>query len=581
MAVKRTYGAIRHEHGAWHIERAEPHVCLRLKEIFRQIPRTARPPFRIAGDAQTDADLAWFMERYPFDISLADLHHLHARKTLFEVGQAELGSIISGEWTPSGNAGFRDGESPYPYQAQAAELCRRKGRLLLMDDLGLGKTVSALATITDRDYLPALVVANTHLVRQWAGKIYEFTTLTTHAISKSKPYELPPADVYLVTYSKLAGWIDFADQAPFKSLVFDEVQELRHGDDTAKGKAAAAFRQNATLALGLSATPIYNYGSEIFKIVDILEPGALGDFDDFKREWCSMGPGQHWIVDDPQALGTYLRERHIALRRSEDDVGSERPPLNVITHTVPFDQKVMAADDAVIRALAERVLHAETFREKGEAARQFDMLLRKITGLAKAPHVAAFVRILLDAGEPVLLCGWHREVWDIWLRELARYRPVMFTGTETETQKQRAAAAFANGETNLFMMSLRSGVGLDGLQHRCRTIVFGELDWSPQVHAQCCGRLRRPGQTQQVDAIYLHADDGSDPGVISALGLKASQSQGIVDPLSAPADQHSDATRIQRLAELYLAGRSTEAAPPSVAPSVPKQSTLNIFEDVA
>ncbi|WP_072389748.1 SNF2-related protein [Hyphomicrobium sp. CS1GBMeth3] len=577
MALKRTYGRAWHENGGWWLD-VEPHVALRLKELFRSVPRTARSPFRIEGDAQTDADLAWFMERYPLDISLADLHHLHARKTLFEQGQAELTSILSGEWSPSGNAGFRDGESPYPYQAQAAELCRRKGRLLLMDDLGLGKTVSALATISDREYLPALIIANTHLVRQWAAKVYEFTTLTTHEIKSTRPYELPKADVYLCTYTKLAGWIDFAEQAPFKSIVFDEVQELRHGENTAKGRAALAFRQRALVALGLSATPIYNYGSEIFEIVNVLEPGALGSFDDFKREWCSMGPGNHWIVDEPQALGTYLRERHISLRRTDDDIGNQRPPLNVITHTVPFDDTVMQADDALIRTLARRVLNAETFHEKGKAAREFDMMLRKITGVAKAPHVAAFVRILLDAGQPVLLCGWHREVYEIWLRDLSRYRPVMFTGSETAAQKEKAKQAFCSGETNLFIMSLRSGAGLDGLQQRCRTIVFGELDWSPQVHAQCCGRLRRPGQTEQVDAIYLHADDGSDPTVISVLGLKASQSQGIVDPLSAPSDQHSDATRIQRLAELYLAGRSIEAAPVAAEPKEAPQPMFS-FED--
>lgn len=147
--------------------------------------------------------------------------------------------------------------------------------------------------------------------------------------------------------------------------------------------------------------------------------------------------------------------------------------------------------------------------------------------------------------------------------------------------RKRPKRAFVSGESDLFIMSLRSGAGLDGLQERCHTIVFGELDWSPQVHAQCCGRLRRPGQAKQVDAIYLHADDGSDPTVISVLGLKASQSQGIVDPLSAPTDQHSDATRIQRLAELYLAGRSAEAAPPPVVPTLTRQETLNIFDEVA
>jgi len=109
-----------------------------------------------------------------------------------------------------------------------------------------------------------------------------------------------------------------------------------------------------------------------------------------------------------------------------------------------------------------------------------------------------------------------------------------------------------------------SGVGLDGLQKRGHTVVFGELDWSPQVHKQVIGRLRRPGQTRQVDAIYLIADGGADPAIVRTLGLKGSQSAGIVDPLKPVEAQHSDATRIRRLAELYLQGKSYLAAPAGV-----------------
>lgn len=65
-----------------------------------------------------------------------------------------------------------------------------------------------------------------------------------------------------------------------------------------------------------------------------------------------------------------------------------------------------------------------------------------------------------------------------------------------------------------------------------------------------------------------------DPGIIAALGIKASQAHGIVDPLAAPAEQQSDATRIQRLAELYLAGRSHEATPTDAPSQAPAQPTF-------
>jgi SNF2 family DNA or RNA helicase len=166
--------------------------------------------------------------------------------------------------------------------------------------------------------------------------------------------------------------------------------------------------------------------------------------------------------------------------------------------------------------------------------------------------VAQYVRILLENDEPVVLAGWHRDVYNIWLSELAEFNPVMYTGSETGPQKEKAKAAFVNGETNLFIISLRSGAGLDGLQKRCKTIVIGELDWSPKVHDQLIGRVDRDGQPEQVTAIFLVSDCGSDPVIINLLGLKASQSHGIVDPLTMPAEQYSDESRMKVLAQNYL-----------------------------
>ncbi|MFZ4807498.1 MAG: SNF2-related protein [Hyphomicrobiaceae bacterium] len=564
LAHGRTYGAIEPlpDGKGWRITEIEPHVAMRLKAIFPRIPRTGRPPFDLVGGPQIDADLQWFMDRYPLRIDPGSKTLMLERKTLFDVQQAELSSILSPDWKPATVVGFREGQRPYDYQVQAAELARRTGRLLLMDEMGLGKTVSAIAAIVAAEHLPALVVPQTHLPGQWAEKVAEFTTLRTHIIKQTKPYELPPADVYICPYSKLAGWIDFAETAGFKSVVFDEIQELRAGRGTAKGQAAHAFAAQAEMVIGLSGTPIYNYGDEIYRIVSFLDEDALGTWLDFCIEWCKHSREVH----DPQALGTFLREQQLALRRTRGDVGHERQFANIITTEVPFDSKVISADAEVMASLARQVLTG-SFVERGQAARDFDLRLRHATGVAKAPHAAAFVKMLLEAGQPVLLCGWHRDVYEIWQRELHRYNPVLYTGTESVRQKNEAKDHFTSGVTNLMIMSLRSGAGLDGLQQRCSTIVFGELDWSPQVHAQCIARLDRPGQTRQVDAIYLHADGGSDPSMIGVLGVKASQSAGIVDPLAAATEQVSDTSRIRQLAAAYLEGKSPSVPRPPAPPA--------------
>ena len=59
------------------------------------------------------------------------------------------------------------------------------------------------------------------------------------------------------------------------------------------------------------------------------------------------------------------------------------------------------------------------------------MMARHATGMAKAAHVAALVRMLVESGERVLLAGWHRDVYAVWLKLLGDLRPVMFTGPVT------------------------------------------------------------------------------------------------------------------------------------------------------
>jgi SNF2 family DNA or RNA helicase len=157
------------------------------------------------------------------------------------------------------------------------------------------------------------------------------------------------------------------------------------------------------------------------------------------------------------------------------------------------------------------------------------------------------------------LWGWHREVYDIWLKEMEDLKPAMYTGSETAAQKDREKKRFISGETKLLIMSLRSGAGIDDLQHYCSTGVFGELDWSPGIHQQCIWRIDREGQTKPVTAFFLVTDDGSDPPIMDVLGIKASEATQIVDPHLGVQVTDNDTTNLRRLVDRYLEKRSEAA----------------------
>ena len=196
-----------------------------------------------------------------------------------------------------------------------------------------------------------------------------------------------------------------------------------------------------------------------------------------------------------------------------------------------------------------------------QASGEFDMKMRQATGIAKAPFVADFVRFLVEENDtPVVLYGWHRDVYEVWLEKLKgdgvhikNLNPVMYTGSESPQQKEWAKQEFLSGRSKVMIISLRAGQGMDGLQEKCHVCVFGELDWSPGVHEQCEGRLHRDGQDDVVTSYYLLADEGSDPVVSDILGVKKQQIGGIIDPNQDLVTKlQVDPEHIKKMAEKYL-----------------------------
>lgn len=550
-----TNGRLHRTEAGWVVSDLKPHVSIRFKDVFKGIPTGTVPPFQLRDRPDIAADLDWFMQRFPLAMDHETERQLSSGVRAYRGAQAQMEALRDVAYVAPERPGFKEGEAALPYQRRAAEMLRTTSRLLLLDDVGLGKTVSALASIADGWGLPAAVVVQPHLSAQWVvDYIHRFTHLRAIEVKDRKPRALPPADVYVFRYTNISAWVDMFEPMGVKTVIFDEIQELRHGTATEKGRAAASICQVVENRMGLTATPIYNYGSEIFNVVECIAPGALGSWIEFQINWCTTH-GAHWIVKDPEALGAYLQEEGIALRRTHEDaeVASTLPGLSKTVIEVDWDDGAVMSDRDLQRRLAQRVL-AGGFHDRGQAARELDMLMRQETGIAKARSVAAYVRTLAEAGEAVLVGAWHREVYRILNERLADLNPVMFTGSESAAAKKRSKAAFVGGDTNIMLMSLRAGAGLDGLQHRAAHVVYGELDWSPQVHTQFTGRLNRRGQRRRVTAHYLYTDGGSDPAIMSTLGLKASQSHGILNPYGGMGEATPvNEGRIKELARLVLA----------------------------
>jgi len=339
-------------------------------------------------------------------------------------------------------------------------------------------------------------------------------------------------------YLLLRGWKEVLPTLPFRAVIFDEIQELRH-TGTEKYSAASLLSESCEKVIGLSGTPIYNKGGEIWNVINILDFHFLGDWESFSREWC-YGYGNA-VVIKPDLLGAYLKREGLMLRRTKQEVLKELPPKRRLVQELDWNDKVYARLmepilPQLVRWKTDGTLTASTRAMLEESISQ---RARQATGVAKAPYVCQFVRALLEGGEQVLLFAHHHEVMDIYKKELHAFAPGFITGRETSAMKDKAVERFMNGKTDVLCISLRAASGLNLQRATCA--VFGELDWSPAVHTQAEDRAHRIGQEDSLLCYYLVAPQGSDASMQEALGLKVSQFVGLMGDVPVSAQQAADA----------------------------------------
>ena len=505
----------------WTIK-GEPCVTEMAARLFPGSERR-RGEARFTANRRIIGDVNWLMMRYPLEIAPRDRE---LWKNALAQAREHVLLRMNAEKLPRRSTppeGTFEGELR-EFQKEGLSFLLANPRTLLADEMGLGKTVQALACLAATKEFPALIVVPPHLLRNWQTEITRFLRLEGKparvcVLTGLKPYQPPEADVYIIHYLLLRGWKQALPQMGFKAVVFDEIQELRHGG-TEKYSAASLLAEECERVIGLSGTPIYNKGSEIWNVVNILDYHCLGDWESFTRAWCD-GYGNH-LVRNPALLGEHLRREGLILRRTKEEVLAELPPKRRLVQEIDSDDKVYRE---LMRPVMDQLgsllaLHPDA-KERALLEEQVGRGERQATGVAKAPFVAAFVRALEDSGEKVLLFAHHHAVMDIYRRELAAYRPVFITGRESTAQKEEAVARFMEGKTNLCVISLRAASGLNLQRASC--VVFGELDWSPAVHSQAEDRAHRMGQKDSILCYYLVAPQGSDRDMQDALGLKVSQ----------------------------------------------------------
>lgn len=277
------YGTLSYEEktDSWVIE-GEPAVCQAAKRIFPGAEGRYKGMAKFKSNKRSNGDLNWLMMRYPLEIIDKDKWDEQFNQAVGYV--LKRNQIRKGPQTIEPSTAVFNGTLT-EFQKEGVAYLNNNAPTLLADDMGLGKTVEALAWIAHQKSYPGIIVVPTSVQTQWKKQILKFIVpqpvvgeialfpdpnKSVHIIKGLSPYELPEANFYIIHYGLLRGWKSVLPTYKFKFAVFDEIQELRR-TGTEKYSAASLLSESVGNAIGLSGTPVYNAGGEIWNIMNILE----------------------------------------------------------------------------------------------------------------------------------------------------------------------------------------------------------------------------------------------------------------------------------------------------------------------
>lgn len=210
-----------------------------------------------------------------------------------------------------------------------------RGRALLSDEVGLGKTIEAalvLKELLTRGMVKRfLVLTVPSLVDQWEEELndkFGLSVATTNrgygSAGAERFWEDNPAIVASLHTLKQPAQLEVARRVKWDMLIVDEAHYLRNRDSQAWQAVNTLPRQFLLL---LTATPVQNSLEELYNLVTLLQPGQLPPPKEFRKRF--VDPKAPRRPKEPEELRRLLGQ--VMIRNTRSNAGLKLPPRRAET----------------------------------------------------------------------------------------------------------------------------------------------------------------------------------------------------------------------------------------------------------
>lgn len=435
-----------------------------------------------------------------------------------------------------------------------------KGRAIIGDDMGVGKTLQALSWIQLRKEIatPALILCPASAKLSWAREALKFTQLNPVTISgrKKKDFkaftEIDKDLVYIINYDILFDYqeCEFCKgtklmhgekckkcngkgkipvlhkdikKLGIQTVIIDEYHYLKT-NGTARTESAKDLCKLAKHVVPMSGTPIEQKPIEIYNAIQITNPNIFPSWWAFTKEYCDRKRTPFgWDFSgssNTKELHAILTKK-LMIRRMKKEVLPELPPI--IRSVVPIEIN--------LNSYNKIVAEAQESLEKADAKAQHLTIIEKAKQAVvqlKMKDALSWVQDYIDSGQKIVVFAEHREVVDQIADHFGNVAVRLYGGT-SQKAAQEAVDRFQTDPSCMVFVGSRSAKENHTLTAAAATCFF-ELWWMSTWHDQAEARVSRIGQVADTTfAYYLLAADTIEEDIAEMLDRKRAIVSAVLD----------------------------------------------------
>lgn len=420
-----------------------------------------------------------------------------------------------------------------PYQEAGVKFlstCRLVGfGSCLADDMGLGKTPQTLAYLlsTKEQGLltgPSLLICPTSILGNWEREIRRFTPSLTyiihhgHAQARSEQFVTRARTCDLIITSYAIAFRDkvLLNSLSYSTLILDEVQNIKNP----RTKQFQAIKTiHVAHRIALTGTPVENNLSELWAIMEILNPGFLGTLSSFQKKYASP-----ITLEKDEKKADELRRmiRPFFLRRLKTDTSviTDLPDKIEIPVYCTFTHEQAALYQATLDNLNQSISSMSGISRKAHILATLTRLKQicnhpdLITNepvcdpqrSGKVQRLIEMLEEVRDEGEAAIIFTQYAGFAKALATQISSHlnRDVLvLTGATPRLKREELLESFMKQDgPQFFVISLRAGgTGLNLM--RATHVFHVDRWWNPAVEDQATDRTYRIGQTKSVQVRQL------------------------------------------------------------------------------